>query len=42
MLEYETLKNSWNKYASKSKYAENIKFDEIIKVLRNFIKELVY
>lgn len=42
MLEYETLKNTWNKYASKNKYAENIEFDEIIKVLRNFIKDLGY
>ena len=42
MLEYETLKNTWNKYSNKNKYAENIEFDEIIKVLRNFIKDLGY
>ena len=42
MLEYETLKNTWNKYSNKNKYAENIEFDEIIKVLRKFIKDLGY
>ena len=42
MLEYETLKNTCNKYSNKNKYAENIEFDEIIKVLRNFIKDLGY
>ena len=31
-----------NKYSNKNKYAENIEFDEIIKVLRNFIKDLGY
>ena len=42
MLEYETLQKTWNKYASKNKYAENIDFSEIIKILRQFLKEIGY
>lgn len=42
MLEYETLQNTWNKYASKNKYAENIKFNDIIELLRKFLKENGY
>lgn len=42
MLEYESLLNNWKVYAKKNKYAENIKFDEIIKVLRDFLNKNSY
>ncbi len=42
MLGYDTIRNTWNKYTSRNKYAENIKFDDIIEILRKFLKEIGY
>lgn len=42
MLEYETIQKTWNKYANKNKYAENIKFNDIIEILRSFLNGLGY
>lgn len=39
MLKYETLQNNWNVYARKNKYAENIKFNDIINLLKNFLDD---
>lgn len=40
MLEYESLQNNWKVYARKNKYAENIEFSEIIKILRVFLNNI--
>ena len=41
MLVYESLQNNWEVYAKKNKYAENIKFSEIINLLRDFL-DVIY
>lgn len=36
----ERITNYWNTYKKKNKYAENIKFNEIIKILKNFLNNI--
>lgn len=40
MINYEGLQNNWKVYARKNKYAENIKFTEIINLLCNLLDTL--
>lgn len=40
MLEYEKIQETWIKYAQKNKYAEEIEFKDIIKVLKEFLDKL--
>ena len=39
MLEYKGLQSNWEIYARKNRYAYGIEFREIIRLLRNFLKE---
>ena len=39
MLEYKGLQSNWKIYARKNRYAYGIEFREIIRLLRNFLKE---
>ena len=34
------MNSNWNSYRNKTKYAENIEFNEIIKILINFMNKL--
>ena len=36
----ERITNYWNTYKKKNKYAENINFNEIIKILKNFLNNI--
>lgn len=41
MLEYERIQASWIRYSEKNKYANNLKFNDIIRILREFLNENV-
>lgn len=40
IIDSEKIKTLWNLYSQKNIYAKNIEVDQIILLLRNFIKEL--
>lgn len=37
MISYKSLQSNWSVYVRKNKYAENIIFNDIIKILREFL-----
>lgn len=40
IMNSQRMENLWIKYAKKNKYAKNINFNEILRLLKNYIKEL--